>query len=58
MLVNLDPGFWPEFLLEMDLEILLRKKGARLILKILHIYPHIDPDDHDSLNILLIFNSN
>jgi hypothetical protein len=34
---------YAEFLLEIDLQILLRKTGVRLILKIKHISLHIDP---------------
>jgi hypothetical protein len=41
------PGFrawYAEFLLEIDLKILLRKTGARLNLKTELIFVHIEPD--------------
>jgi hypothetical protein len=38
-----DLGSYTEFLLEINLKILLRKPGARLIFKIALIYLHIDP---------------
>jgi hypothetical protein len=40
---NKDEAWYAEFLLEMDLKILLRKIGARLIFKIALISLHIDP---------------
>jgi hypothetical protein len=38
-------AWYAEFLLEIDLKILLRKTGARLIFKIALISLHIDPED-------------
>jgi hypothetical protein len=37
-------AWYAEFLLKMDLKILLRKTGGRLIFKIALISLHIDPD--------------
>jgi hypothetical protein len=36
-------AWYAEFLLEINLKILLRKTGARLIFKIAHMSLHIDP---------------
>jgi hypothetical protein len=43
---------WAEFLLEMDLKILLRKTGARLNFKIALISLHIDPDLENTENLI------
>jgi hypothetical protein len=40
-------AWYAEFLLEIDLKILLRKTGARLIFKIALISLHIDPGHND-----------
>ncbi len=39
-------GWYAEFMLEIDLEVLLRKTGARLNLKIDLIFLHINPEIH------------
>jgi hypothetical protein len=43
-LIYRDQAWYAELMLEIDLKILLRKTGARLIFKIALISLHIDPE--------------
>jgi hypothetical protein len=42
--IQRDLAWYAEFLLELDLKILLRKTGTRLIFKIILLFLHIDPE--------------
>jgi hypothetical protein len=50
---NRDQAWNAELLLEMELKILLRKTGARLILKIALMFLHFDPDSASQPSVQL-----